>query len=84
MSNTEPPSGAKVSPRLSAHIHHALGRAAMSSATQAVALGEELVAFVQSEVEAAFRRGQADRSATSGGTGSSGSVGGRSYPGSGQ
>jgi hypothetical protein len=68
--------GALITPRLTAKIHHALGRAAASSSTQGILIGEELCAEVQSELEDAFRRGS--RSVPSVSVGSAGAPGGGS------
>lgn len=53
----EPNSGAKMSPRLAARVHYTLGRSVNASSDQAVLYGEELIAAIQAELEAVFRRG---------------------------
>lgn len=50
-------SGAKMSPRLAARIHHTLGRAHDASPEQAILYGEELIQAIQLETESVFKRG---------------------------
>lgn len=50
--------GALITPRLKAHVHHALGRASASSANAAVLIGEELITMIQGELEEVYQRGR--------------------------
>ena len=78
MASDGPNSGALISPRLTAKVHQALGRATNASVNQAVLIGEELIAEIQSELENAHRNG----SRTNGGVTVGGGGAGSTYLGS--